>query len=118
MRIGLLSPDWRLIIEPAQERRAVPVEYRPKPIPTTGVKLSPDIHELTELLAKNAHEIWAERRLTEGWRYGQHRDDAAKEHPCLVPYEDLPESEKEYDRIMAIKTLRTIMALGYRIEKP
>jgi len=94
-----------------------PVEYKPRPIPTAGVRLSSDILELTELLAKNAHEIWAQQRQAEGWTYGARRDDAAKKHPCLVPYEDLPESEKEYDRNAAMETLKAILTLGYRIEK-
>jgi len=94
------------------------VEYRPHPISTAGVELSPEILELTELLARNAHEIWAQQRLAEGWKYGPLRNDAVREHPCLVPYDDLPESEKEYDRKMAMETLKVILALGYRIAKP
>jgi hypothetical protein len=94
-----------------------PVEYRPKPIATEGVRLSALIVELTELLARNAHEIWAQQRLADGWTYGPVRDDAAKKHPCLVPYEDLPESEKVYDRNTAMETLKAILTLGYRIEK-
>jgi hypothetical protein len=93
------------------------VEYKPRPIPTAGVSLTSDILELTELLAKNAHEIWAQQRLAEGWTNGARRDDAAKKHPCLVPYEELPESEKEYDRNAAMQTLKVILTLGYRIEK-
>jgi hypothetical protein len=93
------------------------VEYKPRPISTAGVSLTSDILELTELLAKNAHEIWAQQRLAEGWTYGPRRDDAAKKHPCLVPYEDLPESEKEYDRNAALETLKAILTFGYRIEK-
>ncbi|HEX5736352.1 MAG TPA: RyR domain-containing protein [Blastocatellia bacterium] len=92
------------------------LSYKPKPIDTTGVKLSDDIVELTELLAKNAHDIWAQQRMAEGWRYGPERSDARKEHPSLVPYEELSESEKEYDRNAAIETLKAIIALGYRIE--
>jgi len=94
------------------------LEYRPHPISTAGVELSPEILELTELLARNAHEIWAQQRLAEGWKYGPLRNDAVREHPCLVPYDDLPESEKEYDRKMAMETLKVILALGYRIAKP
>jgi hypothetical protein len=93
------------------------VEYKPKPISTVGVSLTSDIVELTELLARNAHEIWAQQRLADGWTYGPRRDDAAKKHPCLVPYGDLPESEKEYDRNAALETLKAILTLGYRIEK-
>ena len=92
------------------------MNYRPEPIDTTGVKLSDDIVELTELLAKNAHDIWARQRMAEGWRYGPERSDARKEHPSLLPYDELSESEKAYDRNAAIETLKAIIALGYRIE--
>ena len=92
-------------------------KYEPEPIPTGGVKLSPEIVELTERLAKNAHDIWARQRLADGWVHGPRRDDTAKEHPCLVRYEDLPESEKQYDRNAALETLKAVLALGYRIEK-
>ncbi|MEK6283709.1 MAG: RyR domain-containing protein [Acidobacteriota bacterium] len=90
--------------------------YVPAPIDTSGVTLSGGILELTELLARNAHEVWARQRLAEGWRYGAERNDARKEHPCLVPYEQLPESEKEYDRQTAMETIKAILALGYRLE--
>lgn len=69
-------------------------KYEPEPIPTGGVQVSPEILELSEHLARNAHDIWARQRLADGWNSGPGRDDAAKEHPCLVPYKDLPESEK------------------------
>ena len=89
--------------------------YNPSPIVTDEVQLPVDLLELSELLAENAHDNWARQRLTDGWRYGPHRDDARKEHPCLVPYTELPESEKEYDRRTAMETLRVIIKLGYRI---
>jgi len=92
-------------------------EYQPSPIDTSQVELSPEIEELTEKLAENAHDIWARQRLADGWTYGAVRDDARKEHPCLIPYADLPESEKQYDRNAALETLRAIIALGYRIQK-
>jgi len=91
--------------------------YEPKPIPTESVELGKDILELTELLAKNVHEIWAEKRINEGWRYGQTRNDEKLEHPCLVPYDELPDSEKEYDRKMVLLTVKAILGLGFRIEK-
>jgi ryanodine receptor 2 len=93
------------------------VKYVRHPISTAGVDLNSEIIALTELLARNAHEVWAQQRLAEGWKYGPLRNDAAREHPCLVPYDELPESEKEYDRKMAMETLKVILALGYRIEK-
>jgi hypothetical protein len=91
--------------------------YQPQPIDTSRVVLPVEVESLTELLARNAHENWAQQRLRDGWRYGPGRDDARKEHPCLVPYEQLPESEKEYDRKTAMETVRSILALGYRIVK-
>lgn len=89
--------------------------YQPKPIDTSAVKLNGDILALTELLAKHAHEVWAEERLRLGWRLGPRRDDGRREHPCLVPYEELPDSEKQLDRNAALETLKAIIALGYRI---
>ncbi len=93
------------------------MDYRPSPRDTSGVVLPREILELTELLARNTHENWARQRLADGWRYGPRRDDAKKEHPSLVPYEDLSEKEKDYDRRTAMETLKTIVALGYRIER-
>lgn len=91
--------------------------YRPNPIDTSGIELPADLLTLTEQIAKNVHEVWASGRLSEGWRYGEQRDDSRKETPCLVPYEELTEQERDYDRHTALETLRTIIALGYRIEK-
>jgi DNA-binding response OmpR family regulator len=93
------------------------VSYDPKPIDTSNVKLTPQILELREVLARNAHEIWSRQRFKDGWRFGAQRDDPRKEHPCLIPYEQLPESEKEYDRLAAMETLKTIVGLGYEIRK-
>ena len=70
------------------------MKYHPKPIDTTEVKLPDEIMELTEMLAENAHEIWAKQRVSQGWIYGEERNDKKKQHPCLIPYKELPESEK------------------------
>lgn len=93
------------------------VPHKPKPIDSAGVELEDEILQLTELLARNAHDVWAVARMKEGWRWGPKRDDPHKQHPCLVPYDKLPEYEKNYDRTAALETLKTIIALGYRIEK-
>jgi hypothetical protein len=93
------------------------VDYKPAPRDTSSVRLPRDIAELTELLARNTHENWAKQRMAAGWRYGPARDDAKKEHPSLVPYNALSEEEKDYDRTTAMETVKTILALGYRIEK-
>jgi hypothetical protein len=91
------------------------MSYQPHPISTEGVNLPPELLPLTERLAENSHDLWAQQRLSQGWTYGPQREDAKKLHPCLVPYNQLPESEKEYDRIAALGTLKAILKLGYRI---
>src|SRR4051812_27077281 len=92
-------------------------QYDPKPIDTKNVTLDPEVEELTEKLAENNHDHWALQRRADGWRYGPNRDDERKEHPGLVPYAELSDAEKAYDRTSSMETLKTIVALGFRIEK-
>ena len=82
-----------------------------------AIQLPQELNPLVEQMAKNVHEVWAAGRITDGWMYGKKRDDEKKTHPCLVPYEELPESEKEYDRQTAISTLKFILAQGFTISK-
>lgn len=91
--------------------------YIPQPIDTTDVKLPEDLESLVEQMSKNVHEVWAETRISQGWTFGEKRNDDLKTHPCLIPYEELPEEEKEYDRNTSIGTLKLIMKLGFRICK-
>ena len=91
--------------------------YQPHPIDTSKVELTASMEALTELLAKNVHEVWSAGRIADGWQWGAQRDDARKLHPCLVPYDQLPESEKEYDRNTVLQTIKTILQLGYTISK-
>ena len=92
-------------------------EYVPEPIDLKDVKLPNEIIELCELIAKNVHDVWSQNRFKEGWTYGEKRDDKLKTNPCLVPYEQLPEEEKAYDRNTAMETLKLIIKLGYTLEK-
>lgn len=92
--------------------------YYPEPIKTDRIKLSPALEQLTELLARNAHDMWALQRINDGWKVGPKRNDETKEHPDLIPYEQLNEEEKVYDRITAMQTLKVILALGYKICEP
>lgn len=91
--------------------------YKPNPIDTSHVNLSHGLLELTEILAKNAHDVWAKQRMADGWTYGPERDDAARKHPDLIPYNELSTSEQEYDRKTAMETLKLIISLGYCIRK-
>lgn len=92
-------------------------EYKPQPIDTSDVKLPLELEDLIEEMSKNVHEVWAETRINQGWSYGEQRNDELKTHPCLVPYEQLSESEKEYDRNTSVETLKLIIKLGFKIEK-
>lgn len=91
------------------------MDYQPKPIPTENVALPDSLTALIEKLAENAHDHWALARMKAGWTYGPQRDDTLKKHPDLIPYSELTDSEKEYDRQTAMESLKAVIALGYRI---
>lgn len=91
--------------------------YIPQPIDTSDVELPKEMEQLVEEMSKNVHDVWAEARISQGWKYGKKRDDEKKTHPCLVPYDELPEEEKEYDRKTSIGTLKLILKLGFKVSK-
>ena len=90
-------------------------KYVPNPVDTTDVKLPMELESLVEKMAKNVHEVWAQTRISQGWSFGEERNDAAKKHPCLVPYEELSEEEKTYDRNTSVQTLKLILKFGFKI---
>lgn len=89
--------------------------YNPKPIDTSDIVLPTELLELTEKIAANVHDVWAQGRIAEGWKYGTTKNVELKTTPLLVPYDELPESEKEYDRNTALETLKMIVKIGYSI---
>ena len=93
------------------------LDYIPEPMDLSLVDLPESLIQLSERIAENVHEVWAKARIDEGWTYGEKRDDIHKKHPCLVPYDELPEEEKEYDRNTAMNTIKMVKKLGFRIEK-
>ena len=92
-------------------------KYVPQPMDTSDIHLPEELNELIEKMAKNVHEVWAQSRISQGWVYGEERNDDMKTHPCLVPYEELPEIEKAYDRNTALGTLKLICKLGFKITR-
>ena len=92
------------------------MSYHPKPIDTSDVNLPEELFALTEKIAENVHDVWAAGRITEGWIWGEKKDAGKKTTPLLIPYRELPENEKEYDRSTTLSTLKLIIKLGYRIE--
>lgn len=93
------------------------MNYTPNPEVLDNIELDETLKDLMEKIAKNTHDNWAKQRMEDGWKYGEKRNDETKEHPCLVPYEELSEEEKEYDRITSKETLKFIIKSGYKIEK-
>ena len=92
-------------------------KYIPNPVDTKSVDLPKDLEPLVEEMSKNVHEVWAATRISQGWTYGEERNDVEKKHPCLVPYEELSEEEKTYDRNTSIETIKLILKLGFKITK-
>ena len=91
--------------------------YTPAPLDTRDIELPKELDKLIEEMARNVHDVWAQGRIAEGWTYGEQRDDKRKTHPCLMPYEELPDAEREYDRQTAVQTLKLILKLGFKIHK-
>ena len=98
--------------------RADEYEYEPHPIDLSDVELDKSLDELREAIAENAHEVWAHSRRRDGWSFGPNRDDALKQTPCMVPYSQLPDREKQYDRDMAMQTIKLMRKLGYDLVRP
>jgi len=94
------------------------MKYTPSPIDTSEVKLPDALEQLAERIAENVHEVWAEGRMAEGWTYGPERNDKLKTHRCLVPYDELSEEEKAYDRATSRETIKLILKLGFKIVPP
>ena len=89
--------------------------YTPNPIDVSDVALPEEVVALAEALAKNVHEVWAKTRIEQGWSYGCLRNDLLKEHPCLVPYEELSEEERVLDRNTMLSSLKLVSKLGFKI---
>lgn len=54
-----------------------------------------------KLTPRQHHEQWMETKIKDGWKWGKVKNEFIKEHPSIVPYDDLPFSEKQKDRLFA-----------------
>jgi hypothetical protein len=52
-----------------------------------------------EQTPEQSHQNWLEYKAADGWQYGKLKDPENKRHPCMVPYRDLPESQKLKDAL-------------------
>lgn len=91
--------------------------YQPEPVDTSDVTVPEELMDLVEEMARNVHEVWAKSRIDQGWTWGESRDDEHKKHPELVPYDELSEEEKDYDRNTSLQTIKLILKLGFNISK-
>ncbi len=93
-------------------------DYKPKPLPSSPNLLPEELALLMEKLSENAHEVWSASRISQGWVWGPERNDDAKTHPCLIPYDDLDESEKVHDRNAVAGALLAILHHGWKLIPP
>ena len=98
-------------------KRGTDGSYVPSPIDVSDVELPEEINALTEYIAENSHEEWAKLRLREGWTFAPETRRELKQSFDLVPYCELLDSEKDYDRKMAMYTLKVLYKLGCTIRK-
>ena len=110
--------DSRNYMVKINTKEAVADLYKPSPLDLSDVHLPDSLSELTEAIAENTHEIWSKNRMKDGWTYGPERDDKALKHPDLLPYSDLKEGEKEYDRATAMNAIKLIVKGKLLSQKP
>uniref|UniRef100_A0A670JW45 Ryanodine receptor 3 n=1 Tax=Podarcis muralis TaxID=64176 RepID=A0A670JW45_PODMU len=89
--------------------------FIPCPIDTSQIALPFHLEKIRDKLAENIHELWGMNKIELGWTYGKIRDDNKRQHPCLVEFSKLPETEKNYNLQMSTETLKTLLALGCHI---
>ncbi len=94
------------------------MDYQPKPERFEHIKMPEEVQNVLEAAARNIHEVWAENKLKEDWRYGEALDYEKKTHPSLIPYEQLPERQKLYDRETAMYTIKFLLNTGFQITLP
>ncbi len=58
-----------------------------------------------------SHENWLKVKEEEGWKYGEVKDAEKKEHPCFVPYDELPEQQKVKDALFVgvVRALKVLL---------
>uniref|UniRef100_A0A671X2B4 Ryanodine receptor 3 n=1 Tax=Sparus aurata TaxID=8175 RepID=A0A671X2B4_SPAAU len=89
--------------------------FIPTPVETGQVVMPLHLEKVRDKLAENIHELWGMNKIELGWSYGKIRDDNKRQHPCLVDFSKLPETEKNYNLQMSTETLKTLLALGCRV---
>uniref|UniRef100_A0A8K9UFG8 Ryanodine receptor 3 n=1 Tax=Oncorhynchus mykiss TaxID=8022 RepID=A0A8K9UFG8_ONCMY len=89
--------------------------FIPTPVDTSQIVQPPHLDNVRDRLAENIHELWGMNKIELGWSYGKVRDDNKRQHPCLVDFTKLPETERNYNLQMSSETLKTLLALGCHV---
>uniref|UniRef100_A0A3P8SE98 Ryanodine receptor 3 n=1 Tax=Amphiprion percula TaxID=161767 RepID=A0A3P8SE98_AMPPE len=89
--------------------------FIPTPVDTSQIVLPPHLDNIRDKLAENIHELWGMNKIELGWTYGKVRDDNKRQHPCLVDFAKLPETERNYNLQMSSETLKTLLSLGCHV---
>ncbi|XP_040017275.2 ryanodine receptor 3 isoform X5 [Gasterosteus aculeatus] len=89
--------------------------FVPTPVDTSQIVLPPHLDNVRDKLAENIHELWGMNKIELGWTFGKVRDDNKRQHPCLVDFGKLPETERNYNVQMSSETLKTLLALGCHV---
>jgi len=125
-----LSPavlPWDELDEEYRESNRRQAFQIPGKLQTIGYGITPSLgaaaaeHRFTteeiEALARLEHRYWMEEKFSQGWKFGgkEIRDNQKKLHPCLVPWDDLPEEEREKDRETARNIPPTLAVAGFAV---
>lgn len=79
--------------------------------------LPEEYEAIREEVAASVHDAWTKEKIADGWKAADHRDAVQKLDDRLIPYNELPEEEKKYDRATAEAAIRALLSCGYEITK-
>ena len=91
----------------------VPPQPSSSPVPDAV-----DVAAVAEQLARGSHEGWLRERLAAGWSRGDTIDEPNKRHPALVPYAELPDTERVRLQQMAVASASALASMGHAITAP
>lgn len=95
-------------------------EYHPLPIDLNDISLSPELLQLTDTIAENAHDVWAVRKKRENpqLEYAPLNENGEEQpgyNHYFRPYSELSDKDKQPDIDMALTTIKLLKRLGYRL---
>uniref|UniRef100_A0A8D2L723 Ryanodine receptor 3 n=1 Tax=Varanus komodoensis TaxID=61221 RepID=A0A8D2L723_VARKO len=118
---GALPPDYldTRINSVLEKQTSMDAEgnFDPKPINTANFTLPEKLEYIVNKYAEHTHDKWACDKSNGGWRYAASLDDNMKTHPLIRPFKTLPEKEKEIYRWPARESLKTMLVMGWSLER-